>query len=117
MASLIKAYEDGTLAALQAAEREEAMRRHAEIMAAAPPHVLDQICAAINRDVDDLDDDVEPWCSMCHNTGSINCHCGGDLCVCDNNGEEPCPFCDGTGDDFYCEEIDDGDVRSPQEKA
>ena len=34
------------------------------------------------------------WCDHCHNTGYLNCHCGGDLCVCELNGEYPCPYCD-----------------------
>lgn len=41
------------------------------------------------------------WCEHCQNTGALDCHCGGDLCVCANNGEYPCPYCDGVpeGDD------------------
>jgi hypothetical protein len=46
------------------------------------------------------------YCSHCNNTGYLDCYCGGDLCVCENNGEYPCPYCDGgEGDDFDCEEI------------
>lgn len=45
------------------------------------------------------------WCSTCHNTGSVNCYCGGDLCICENNGEELCPMCGGEG--FFCDEIGD----------
>lgn len=35
-----------------------------------------------------------PYCATCNNTGYIDCHCGGDLCVC---GEEEieCPECGG----------------------
>lgn len=33
------------------------------------------------------------WCDHCANTGSVNCFCGGDLRVCENNGEYPCPRC------------------------
>lgn len=43
------------------------------------------------------------YCTHCQNTGWIDCHCGGDLCVCENNGEEPCFYCDGgdaADDDF-----------------
>ena len=43
------------------------------------------------------------YCSECCNTGWLDCYCGGDLCVCDNNGEYPCPHCDGgmgLDDDF-----------------
>jgi hypothetical protein len=39
------------------------------------------------------------WCEHCHNTGSLDCHCGGDLCVCENHGEYPCPHCRGENDD------------------
>lgn len=48
------------------------------------------------------------YCTHCQNTGWLDCFCGGDLCVCENNGEYPCHYCEGDGgeDDFYCEEID-----------
>lgn len=39
------------------------------------------------------DDDERPYCDRCSNTGYIACHCGGDLCVCMNQGEMPCPKC------------------------
>lgn len=45
------------------------------------------------------------YCTACQNTGWVDCHCGGDLCVCDNNGEEPCPYCD--GDPFFCDDPDE----------
>ena len=47
----------------------------------------------------DIEDDIEDddpdnrWCETCHNLGFIDCHCGGDLCVCCNNGEISCPAC------------------------
>lgn len=54
----------------------------------------------------------EPWkpgdyCDRCNNTGDIDCHCGGDLCVCGRQ-EIECPNCKGragldhynTGDDY-----------------
>jgi hypothetical protein len=34
------------------------------------------------------------YCCTCNNTGEIDCHCGGDLCVCGQE-VEPCPACDG----------------------
>ena len=40
------------------------------------------------------DDDVDGYCFTCNNLGTIPCECGGDLCVCMNNGEMPCPDCD-----------------------
>lgn len=36
------------------------------------------------------------YCFECNNTGTVNCECGGDLCVCMNNGEMPCPVCGGS---------------------
>jgi hypothetical protein len=42
------------------------------------------------------DSSADQWCEHCHNTGSLDCHCGGDLCVCQNNGEYPCPSCAST---------------------
>jgi hypothetical protein len=58
-----------------------------------------------------------PWCDHCHNTGELDCHCGGDLCVCDNYGTYPCPHCDGgDGDDIETADADDID-RWRREKA
>ena len=34
-------------------------------------------------------------CPRCDGHSEVACHCGGDLCVCDNNGDKPCPFCGG----------------------
>lgn len=41
----------------------------------------------------DDDDGAPEWCETCNNMGTIDCHCGGDLCVCFNYGEMPCPDC------------------------
>lgn len=43
-------------------------------------------------DFDDIEDQ-DNWCERCHNTGELDCHCGGDLCVCTNYGTYPCPDC------------------------
>lgn len=42
---------------------------------------------------DDEEGDEEPLCAACGGVGSFDCHCGGDLCVCDCNGERPCWEC------------------------
>jgi hypothetical protein len=44
---------------------------------------------------EDFDDefDGKEFCMNCNNTGIVDCHCGGDLCICLNNGEMPCPNC------------------------
>jgi len=34
-------------------------------------------------------------CPLCYGQQVVNCHCGGDLCVCVNYGEKPCPLCGG----------------------
>ena len=34
------------------------------------------------------------YCDRCNNTGSVDCHCGGDLCVCGRE-EYDCPRCGG----------------------
>ena len=39
-------------------------------------------------------DDADGWCDLCHNTGEVDCYCGGDLCICMNHGTKPCPACD-----------------------
>lgn len=30
----------------------------------------------------------------CGGLGTLNCYCGGDLCVCHNHGEVECPGCE-----------------------
>lgn len=45
------------------------------------------------------DDDPEfASCPRCMGDGTVTCHCGGDLCVCENYGEAPCPTCHGEGE-------------------
>ena len=41
----------------------------------------------------EFEDDADDWCEHCDNMGFVNCYCGGDLCVCRNHGEKPCPKC------------------------
>jgi hypothetical protein len=50
---------------------------------------------AESYDEDDYDEygDDDAYCETCGNLGTILCECGGDLCVCLNNGEMPCPEC------------------------
>lgn len=38
------------------------------------------------------------WCDRCQGTGSVDCYCGGDFCVCANGGERDCPRCGGEGE-------------------
>lgn len=47
------------------------------------------------QDDDDYFDDDQPegYCDLCNNTGWVDCYCGGDLCVCESQGENPCPQC------------------------
>jgi hypothetical protein len=45
----------------------------------------------------DYDDDQLCTCPKCSGMGSVDCHCGGDLCVCENYGDAECPICDGEG--------------------
>lgn len=35
--------------------------------------------------------DPDAPCELCGDTGFVDCRCGGDLCVCDNYGEQRCP--------------------------
>lgn len=47
---------------------------------------------------DDFDDYGEGcMCPHCGALGSVPCHCGGDLCVCENYGDRDCPVCCGEG--------------------
>lgn len=45
------------------------------------------------NDFDDYEDEDDVYCETCGNLGTILCECGGDICVCENNGEIPCPEC------------------------
>lgn len=45
---------------------------------------------------EDFDEDF-CQCPRCSGWGEIDCHCGGDLCVCENYGSAPCPLCYGEG--------------------
>lgn len=60
----------------------------------APEVWANDCCYGYECEFEDEGDDDEGWCDTCQNTGSVDCHCGGDLCVCDNGGEFPCPNCD-----------------------
>jgi hypothetical protein len=44
--------------------------------------------------------------STCGGTGSLNCYCGGDQCVCHFHGETDCPGCEDCldPDDYYDED-------------
>ena len=48
-------------------------------------------------------------CPRCDGHQAVNCHCGGDLCVCENYGEEPCPLCGGEygGEGYVSKEVYD----------
>lgn len=51
--------------------------------------------------MEDFDEDFDEdfcQCPRCSGWGFIDCHCGGDLCVCDNYGERDCPLCYGEGE-------------------
>lgn len=50
--------------------------------------------------VDDYDPDGARdgvVCPRCMGGGTEDCHCGGDLCVCENYGEMDCRVCYGEG--------------------
>lgn len=55
----------------------------------------------------DIEEPIKCWCGVenayfdeevyeqnCGGTGTLNCECGGDLCVCHNHGSVECPGCD-----------------------
>lgn len=39
--------------------------------------------------------DGQELCPRCDGSGGVACHCGGDLCFCENQGDRPCPLCGG----------------------
>lgn len=49
------------------------------------------------------------YCERCQNTGEVDCHCGGDLCVCGRE-EIECPRCHGRSAEPYFGAMDDDDV-------
>lgn len=51
------------------------------------------------------------YCTECNDTGWVECLCGGDLCVCENYGEDICPVCGGMNA-FACDGLDDVDVAA-----
>lgn len=46
----------------------------------------------------DFDDYDLPPCPKCNGDGTVDCYCGGDLCVCTNYGEKLCGLCYGDGE-------------------
>lgn len=57
-----------------------------------------------------------PYCHHCNNTGWVNCYCGGDLCVCENQGEEPCFACEGAEDDEFEDEYEES-AKNPDQQS
>ena len=54
------------------------------------------------------------YADTCGGTGYLDCHCGGDLCVCHHHGQEvECPGCrdclDGADGDFGTDDYDPED--------
>lgn len=49
----------------------------------------------MSDDYDYYDPSELPVCPHCMGAGDVPCHCGGDLCICDNDGYEMCPVCFG----------------------
>jgi hypothetical protein len=54
-----------------------------------------------------------PWCAHCCGTGTLDCLCGGDLYICERNGEYECPFCYGGYDDPFGDFADDSENDEP----
>lgn len=81
-------------------KRSKAIRRQ-RYYEARNPEMLMINCGMVAQppltDFDDYfdDDDDSHYCFHCNNTGYVDCHCGGDLCVCLNYGERECPACGG----------------------
>jgi len=48
-------------------------------------------------DYDNEYDDQSERCPKCNGARTVDCHCGGDFCVCENYGEMDCPVCHGEG--------------------
>lgn len=52
-----------------------------------------------------------PVYRLCSGTGTLDCLCGGDFCVCHNHGEVDCDGC------VNCEEPDDFYEYDPQDEV
>lgn len=50
------------------------------------------------EEYDDFNEYDMPQCPHCMGSGEVPCHCGGDLCICENYGDAPCPVCFGEGE-------------------
>lgn len=61
----------------------------------AKPGSLERMVQPPDDQWEDDYSEERPYCFHCNNTGYVNCYCGGDLCVCYNFGEYPCPKCGG----------------------
>jgi hypothetical protein len=48
-------------------------------------------------DYDDYQESDLPQCPHCDGGGEVPCYCGGDLCVCENDGYDSCHVCGGEG--------------------
>lgn len=57
-------------------------------------------CCGVSAPYEEMCEDVG---GTCGGTGSLDCYCGGDLCVCHNHGEVECYGCED------CEGRDDFD--------
>ena len=55
-------------------------------------------CGATGTYEELFDDDYLD--ERCGGTGILDCHCGGDLCVCHNHGEAVCHGCPDCEDDY-----------------
>jgi hypothetical protein len=44
-------------------------------------------------DMGEFDDQDRDPCEFCDDFGYVDCHCGGDNCICNYNGEIPCFHC------------------------
>jgi hypothetical protein len=67
---------------------------------------------------DDFDDEADGvLCPRCDGLQTVSCHCGGDLCFCENNGEKDCPFCGGEfgGRGYVSEERADAYLKRERE--
>ena len=72
--------------------RRKWLRRHGLWVNRARVVAYDRLQWLDDDGLDDFSGERE-WCDTCNNLGIILCHCGGDLCVCENYGEMPCPEC------------------------
>lgn len=73
---------------------------------------------SIQDDEPDFDDYLDlPSCPHCMGSGEVPCHCGGDMCLCDYQGDATCYVCEGEGEGEVSKERYDRYMENQRKNA